>query len=134
MRMSSTHSSTEARGMMKKLSPTCTCRPSMMASRITSYNVCYTKLLRATEQAASVEEVSSSMEEMSSNIRQNADNATQTEKIALQAAQDAEAGGKAVVQAVGAMKNIAEKISIVEEIARQTNLLALNAAISYNFV
>ena len=83
----------------------------------------------ATEQAASVEEVSSSMEEMASNIRQNADNATQTEKIALKAAQDAEAGGKAVVQAVGAMKNIAEKISIVEEIARQTNLLALNAAI-----
>jgi methyl-accepting chemotaxis protein len=83
----------------------------------------------ATEQAASVEEVSSSMEEMSSNIRQNADNATQTEKIALKAAQDAEAGGKAVGQAVGAMKNIAEKISIVEEIARQTNLLALNAAI-----
>ncbi|KAF5032261.1 Methyl-accepting chemotaxis protein (MCP) signaling domain protein [anaerobic digester metagenome] len=83
----------------------------------------------ATEQAASVEEVSSSMEEMSSNIRQNADNATQTEKIALKAAQDAQAGGQAVVQAVGAMKNIAEKISIVEEIARQTNLLALNAAI-----
>jgi methyl-accepting chemotaxis protein len=83
----------------------------------------------ATEQAASVEEVSSSMEEMSANIRQNADNATQTEKIALKAAQDAQAGGQAVVQAVGAMKNIAEKISIVEEIARQTNLLALNAAI-----
>ena len=83
----------------------------------------------ATEQAASVEEVSSSMEEMGSNIRQNADNASQTEKIALKAAIDAEAGGKAVVQAVGAMKNIAEKISIVEEIARQTNLLALNAAI-----
>ena len=83
----------------------------------------------ATEQAASVEEVSSSMEEMSDNIRQNADNAVQTEKIALKAAQDAQAGGQAVVQAVSAMKNIAEKISIVEEIARQTNLLALNAAI-----
>ncbi len=83
----------------------------------------------ATEQAASVEEVSSSMEEMGANIRQNSENATQTEKIALKAAQDAEAGGKAVNQAVDAMKNIAEKISIVEEIARQTNLLALNAAI-----
>jgi len=83
----------------------------------------------ATEQAASVEEVSSSMEQMASNIRQNADNAAQTEKIALKAAQDAEAGGQAAIQAVGAMKNIAEKISIVEEIARQTNLLALNAAI-----
>jgi methyl-accepting chemotaxis protein len=69
------------------------------------------------------------MEEMGTNIRQNADNASQTEKIALKAAKDAEAGGKAVIQAVGAMKNIAEKISIVEEIARQTNLLALNAAI-----
>ncbi|NLY41718.1 MAG: HAMP domain-containing protein, partial [Desulfovibrionales bacterium] len=83
----------------------------------------------ATEQAASVEEVSSSMEEMAANIRQNADNASQTEKIALKAAHDAQTGGQAVTQAVEAMKNIAEKISIVEEIARQTNLLALNAAI-----
>jgi methyl-accepting chemotaxis protein len=83
----------------------------------------------ATEQAASVEEVSSSMEEMTANIRQNAENAQQTEKIALQAAKDAEQGGEAVSQTVGAMKQIAEKISIIEEIARQTNLLALNAAI-----
>lgn len=83
----------------------------------------------ATEQAANVEEVSSSMEEMTSNIRQNAENAHETEKIAVKAAKDAEEGGKAVTQAVEAMKNIAEKISIIEEIARQTNLLALNAAI-----
>jgi methyl-accepting chemotaxis protein len=83
----------------------------------------------ATEQAAAIEEVSSSMEEMSSNIKQNADNAQQTEKIALQAAKDAQEGGVAVGKAVTAMKNIAEKISIIEEIARQTNLLALNAAI-----
>ncbi|TVR00016.1 MAG: methyl-accepting chemotaxis protein [Desulfovibrionales bacterium] len=83
----------------------------------------------ATEQAASVEEVSSSMEEMTANIKQNADNAAQTEKIALQAAKDAQEGGKAVAQTVSAMKQIAEKISIIEEIARQTNLLALNAAI-----
>jgi methyl-accepting chemotaxis protein len=83
----------------------------------------------ATEQAASVEEVSSSMEQMTSNIRQNADNAQQTQQIAVKAAKDAQEGGKAVSQAVDAMKNIAEKISIIEEIARQTNLLALNAAI-----
>lgn len=83
----------------------------------------------ATEQAASVEEVSSSMEQMTSNIRQNAENAQQTQQIAVSAAKDAEQGGKAVAQAVEAMKNIAEKISIIEEIARQTNLLALNAAI-----
>lgn len=83
----------------------------------------------ATEQAASVEEVSSSMEQMSSNIRQNAENAQQTQAIALQAAKDAQQGGRAVHEAVAAMRNIAEKISIIEEIARQTNLLALNAAI-----
>jgi len=83
----------------------------------------------ATQQAAAIEEVSSSMEEMSSNIKQNADNANQTQKIALQASKDAQEGGVAVGKAVVAMKHIAEKISIVEEIARQTNLLALNAAI-----
>jgi len=66
---------------------------------------------------------------MSSNIRQNADNALQTEKIATKSASDAQEGGKAVVQTVAAMKEIAGKISIIEEIARQTNLLALNAAI-----
>lgn len=83
----------------------------------------------ATEQAASTEEVSSSMEQMSSNIRQNADNALQTDKIAQQSAQNAEQGGKAVSETVSAMKEIADKISIIEEIARNTNLLALNAAI-----
>lgn len=83
----------------------------------------------ATEQAASAEQASSSMEQMSANIRQNADNAQQTERIALQAADDAEKGGEAVTQTVDAMKQIAEKISIIEEIARQTNMLALNAAI-----
>ncbi|GFK93873.1 Methyl-accepting chemotaxis protein III [Fundidesulfovibrio magnetotacticus] len=83
----------------------------------------------ASEQAASVEEVSSSMEEMTSNIQQNADNSVQTESMAMKAARDAEEGGRAVSQTVGAMKQIAEKISIIEEIARQTNLLALNAAI-----
>ena len=83
----------------------------------------------ATEQAAAIEEVSSSIEEMAANIKQNADNAQQTERIALQAAKDAQEGGVAVGKAVVAMKHIAEKISIIEEIARQTNLLALNAAI-----
>ena len=83
----------------------------------------------ASEQAAAAEEASSAMEEMSANIRQNADNALQTEKIAVKSAQDAQEGGKAVLQTVAAMKDIAGKISIIEEIARQTNLLALNAAI-----
>jgi methyl-accepting chemotaxis protein len=83
----------------------------------------------ATEQASSAEEASASMEEMAANIKQNADNAAQTEKIARQSAKDAEASGEAVGRAVGAMRTIAEKISIVQEIARQTDLLALNAAV-----
>jgi len=83
----------------------------------------------ATEQAASAEEASSSIEEMTANIRQNADNAMQTEKIAVKAAEDAQEGGNAVGETISAMKDIAEKIMIIEEIARQTNLLALNAAI-----
>jgi methyl-accepting chemotaxis protein len=83
----------------------------------------------ATEQASSAEEASASMEEMAANIKQNADNAAQTEKIARQSSKDAEASGQAVGRAVTAMRTIAEKISIVQEIARQTDLLALNAAV-----
>ncbi|WP_404471742.1 methyl-accepting chemotaxis protein [Vreelandella venusta] len=83
----------------------------------------------ATEQAASLEEVSSSMEQMTANISQTADNARQTEQIARQSATDAQSTGEAVHESVAAMKDIAEKIGIIEEIARQTNLLALNAAI-----
>ncbi|MDV4182191.1 methyl-accepting chemotaxis protein [Rhizobium brockwellii] len=83
----------------------------------------------ATEQAASAEEASASMEEMAANIKQNADNAAQTEKIARQSAKDAEVSGEAVSRAVDAMRTIAQKIGIVQEIARQTDLLALNAAV-----
>jgi methyl-accepting chemotaxis protein len=83
----------------------------------------------ATEQAASIEEISSSMEQMASNISQNAENAKETDGLAAKAAGDAKGTGQAVIQTVDAMRTIAEKISIIEEIARQTNLLALNAAI-----
>ena len=83
----------------------------------------------ATEQASSVEEVSSSTEQMAGSIKQNSENAQVTEKIAIQASKDAEEGGAAVSKTVTAMKEIADKIGIIEEIARQTNLLALNAAI-----
>ena len=83
----------------------------------------------ATEQAAAAEQASASMELMAANIKQNADNATETAKIARQSAADAETSGAAVIRAVAAMGTIAEKIMIVQEIARQTDLLALNAAV-----
>ncbi len=83
----------------------------------------------STEQAASTEEASASMEEMAANVKQNAENASQTEKIAHQSARAAEQSGIAVGRAVDAMQTIAEKITIVQEIARQTDLLALNAAV-----
>jgi methyl-accepting chemotaxis protein len=81
------------------------------------------------EQAACVEETTASLEEMNASITQNADNSRQMEQMALKGAEDMGESGKAVAESVDAMKTIAEKISIVEEIAYQTNLLALNAAI-----
>jgi methyl-accepting chemotaxis protein len=83
----------------------------------------------STEQASAAEQASSAMEEMAANIRQNADNAGQTQKIASLAAENAGKSGEAVTGSVAAMRTIAEKIKIVQEIARQTDLLALNAAI-----
>jgi methyl-accepting chemotaxis protein len=83
----------------------------------------------ATEQAASTEEASASMEEMAATIKQCADNAIHTEKMARQSAEDALVSGKTVGAAVAAMQTIAEKIMVVQEIARQTDLLALNAAV-----
>ncbi|MGE5670570.1 MAG: methyl-accepting chemotaxis protein [Fibrobacterota bacterium] len=81
------------------------------------------------EISASIEQISASIEEMTASINQNADNANQTEKIALKSSSDAKEGGEAVQKTVNAMKQIAEKISIIQEIARQTNLLSLNASI-----
>ena len=81
------------------------------------------------EQAASVEETSASIEQMSASINQNTDNAKVTDGMASQAAKQAISGGEAVKGTVSAMKSIAGKIGIIDDIAYQTNLLALNAAI-----
>jgi methyl-accepting chemotaxis protein len=83
----------------------------------------------ASEQAASVEETSASIEQMSASISQNTENAKVTDGMSSKAAKEADEGGKAVQQTVSAMKSIADKISIIDDIAYQTNLLALNAAI-----
>ncbi|TAN67733.1 MAG: methyl-accepting chemotaxis protein [Methylobacter sp.] len=81
------------------------------------------------EQAASVEETSASVEQMSASINQNTENAKVTDGMATQASSDAAQGGEAVKKTVSAMKSIAGKIGIIDDIAYQTNLLALNAAI-----
>jgi len=81
------------------------------------------------EQAASVEETTSSLEEMSASINQNAENSRLMEQMSSKGAGDAETSGRVVNETVAAMRAIAEKISVIEEIAYQTNLLALNAAI-----
>jgi methyl-accepting chemotaxis protein len=83
----------------------------------------------ASEQAAGVEETSASIEEMTASIAQNTENAKVTDGMATKAATEATEGGEAVRATVTAMKQIAQKISIIDDIAYQTNLLALNAAI-----
>ena len=83
----------------------------------------------ASEQAAGVEETTASVEQMSASIAQNTESAKITDSIAGKAANDAVAGGRAVRDVVVAMKQIADKIGIIDDIAYQTNLLALNAAI-----
>ena len=83
----------------------------------------------SSEQAAGVQETSASVEQMSASVTQNAENAKVTDGMANKAAKEAGEGGESVKQTVVAMKQIADKISIIDDIAYQTNLLALNAAI-----
>lgn len=83
----------------------------------------------ASEQAASVEQTTAQIGVMSASISQNSDNTKVTDGLATKTSQEAQDGGTAVTQTVTAMKQIATKIGIVDDIAYQTNLLALNAAI-----
>ncbi len=81
------------------------------------------------DQAASAEEVSTSIEEMVANIDQNTDNAVETEKITVETAKDVNVADKLSSEAADSMKGVAEKITIIGDIAFQTNILALNAAV-----
>ncbi len=83
----------------------------------------------ASEQAANAEEISASMDELVANIQQNTENSRESNKIVDSAAKDADEGGAAVEESVKMMTIIAEKIKIIDDIARNTNLLALNASI-----
>lgn len=81
------------------------------------------------EQAASVEQTSASVEQMTASINQNTENAKVTDGMASKASREAVEGGQSVQATVDAMKKIAQRIGIIDDIAYQTNLLALNAAI-----
>lgn len=83
----------------------------------------------ASEQASSAEEVSSSMEEMAANIQQNSENSQQAEKISVNVSQGVQKVGMAAQESLSSIRNIADKISIINDIAFQTNILALNAAV-----
>lgn len=83
----------------------------------------------ASEQASSVEEVSSSMEEMAANIQQNTHNAQRTSQISEEATKSMEKVGNASSKSRESIRKIADKITIVNDIAFQTNILALNAAV-----
>jgi len=101
-----------------------------ISSAATQVSATASSLSEATsEQAASVEETSASVEQMGASISQNSENSQATDKIATESASAAGEGGEAVAGTVDAMTQIADKISIIEDIAYQTNMLALNAAI-----
>ena len=83
----------------------------------------------ALNQSSSVDQTSHSLNEMADSVMRNAENAGLTNGIAVESASEAQEGGEAVAQTVEAMKSIASRIRIIDDIAYQTNLLALNAAI-----
>ncbi|MGL4778304.1 MAG: methyl-accepting chemotaxis protein, partial [Aeromonas veronii] len=83
----------------------------------------------SSELASSVEQTSASVEEMAATVSQNADNAKVTEGIAVKSAENATASGRAVGDMVHAMKEIASRITVINDIANKTDLLAINAAI-----
>jgi methyl-accepting chemotaxis protein len=83
----------------------------------------------ASQQSSATEEISSSMEEMAGNIQQNTDNAQQTGRISKKASDSMTQMSKTGKESLDSIKTIAEKITIINDIAFQTNLLALNAAV-----
>lgn len=83
----------------------------------------------AVEQSAMIEQLLEFAKKMNPVVQESASHARQTAAIASRVAEDMAVGGQSVAKTVGAMQSIAEKIAVIEEIARQTNMLALNAAI-----
>ncbi|MFL9881313.1 methyl-accepting chemotaxis protein [Herbaspirillum rhizosphaerae] len=83
----------------------------------------------SSQQAADSEEASSAIGQIANTVGVNTANANLTNEIAGEAARTAAAGREAVRETLDAMREIAARISVIDDIAYQTNLLALNAAI-----
>lgn len=83
----------------------------------------------ANQQATATQEITSTMEEMAAMIKQNAGNARMTEQKSQEAIVKGEEGSRIVLETVDVMKQIGEKIGVIESISQQTNILALNASI-----
>jgi methyl-accepting chemotaxis protein len=83
----------------------------------------------ASEQSASIEEVSATMEQITTSIINNANNAVETEQISKDAFESIHQANAASENSLTSIKNIADKISVINDIAFQTNILALNAAV-----
>lgn len=92
---------------------------------ITSQNIAQD----ANTQADNITQIGASIQEISSSTIQNAKNARQTDRIATQTSQQIQIGGEAVLDTIKAMREIAGKVELIENIAYKTNILALNAAI-----
>jgi len=83
----------------------------------------------SSNQAASIEEITSTMEEISANISLNSQNSQKTEQISIKTIDAIKEGNKSTSLSNNAMKEVAEKIKVINDIAFQTNILALNAAV-----
>ena len=90
----------------------------------------------ASEQAASVEQLSASISEIASQTASNAQNAEKANELTVGTRSRAEMGNQEMQEMLAAMEeinassvNISKIIKVIDEIAFQTNILALNAAV-----
>jgi len=83
----------------------------------------------ANQQAASSEEITSSIQEISSMVNSNIANTQKTGKLAHTAKHEIDESNLAVQSTVESIRQVIQKINIINDITRTTNLLALNAAV-----
>lgn len=80
-------------------------------------------------QATVITETTAQVADLHTSAQNNAESAAQANRLSGDAASRSEEGASAVDDSVAVMRRIAEKVTLVDELAYQTNLLALNAAI-----